>query len=353
MIGAEVHARSALSGGRRSRACTPARSSRSRSTTIIAKAFEEQRVKGKFTDIVFGVLIIEDLIGIFLIAILTAISAGTAVSTSTLAVTGARLATFLAGLIGVGLLIIPRAVRAVVRPAVLRRRWSRASASASPLRCSRFRSAIRSPSAPLSRGRSSRSRVKKVVEASRAAGARHVRRDFLRVRWGTHRPGDHRASLGRGTRLLGRRDRREGAVRLDQLVPDRVQSAHVGPGRDEPRPDRRVLVHHCRRRAVVRRDTRLSLPRRRCRLGHHRADDAVAHPRRGACGGVGGSPLPAPLQTFVPLYGSWIERLRRSPGSASSRSTTRRLVELLLVDAVLIAAVIGAGLERPRRRDTP
>jgi CPA2 family monovalent cation:H+ antiporter-2 len=46
------------------------------STTIIAKAFEEQRVKGKFTDIVLGVLIIEDLIGIFLIAILTTVSAG-------------------------------------------------------------------------------------------------------------------------------------------------------------------------------------------------------------------------------------------------------------------------------------
>ena len=37
------------------------------STTIIAKAFEEQAVKGKFTTIVLGVLIIEDLIGIFLI----------------------------------------------------------------------------------------------------------------------------------------------------------------------------------------------------------------------------------------------------------------------------------------------
>ena len=48
------------------------------STTIIAKAFEEQHVKGKFTDIVLGVLIIEDLIGIFLIAILTTVSAGTA-----------------------------------------------------------------------------------------------------------------------------------------------------------------------------------------------------------------------------------------------------------------------------------
>ena len=85
------------------------------STTIIAKAFDEQRVKGKFTDIVFGVLIIEDLIGIFLIAILTAVSAGAGVSASSLAVTGARLATFLAGLIGVGLLLIPRFMRVVVR----------------------------------------------------------------------------------------------------------------------------------------------------------------------------------------------------------------------------------------------
>jgi CPA2 family monovalent cation:H+ antiporter-2 len=85
------------------------------STTIIAKAFEEQRVKGRFTDIVLGVLIIEDLIGIFLIAILTTISSGTAVSASSLALTGARLATFLAGLIGVGLLLIPRIVRGVVR----------------------------------------------------------------------------------------------------------------------------------------------------------------------------------------------------------------------------------------------
>jgi CPA2 family monovalent cation:H+ antiporter-2 len=58
--------------------------------------------------------------------------------------------------------------------------------------------------------------------------------------------------------------------------------------------------------------------------------------------------LPAPLQTFASLYGSWIERLRRSP-SDSARSSTRRLVRLLLLDAVLIVAVvIGAALEAGR-----
>jgi CPA2 family monovalent cation:H+ antiporter-2 len=85
------------------------------STTIIAKAFQEQRVTGKFTELVLGVLIIEDLIAIFLLAVLTALSAGTAVSASSLAITGLRLGIFLVGLIVVGLLLIPRSVRAVVR----------------------------------------------------------------------------------------------------------------------------------------------------------------------------------------------------------------------------------------------
>ncbi len=87
------------------------------STTIIAKAFQEQGVTGKFTQLVLGVLIIEDLIGIFLITILTALSAGSELSAESLATTGMRLGIFLAGLIGVGLLLIPRAVRAVVRMA--------------------------------------------------------------------------------------------------------------------------------------------------------------------------------------------------------------------------------------------
>src|SRR5687767_12327125 len=50
------------------------------STTIIAKAFQDQRVTGKFTELVLGILIIEDLIAIFLLTILTALSAGAAVS---------------------------------------------------------------------------------------------------------------------------------------------------------------------------------------------------------------------------------------------------------------------------------
>ncbi len=84
------------------------------STTIIVKAFADQRVTGKSTEIVFGILIFEDIVGIFLIAILTAVVAGAGLSAGSVATTAAQLTTFLVGLVGVGLLIIPRLVRYVV-----------------------------------------------------------------------------------------------------------------------------------------------------------------------------------------------------------------------------------------------
>jgi K+:H+ antiporter len=85
------------------------------STTIIVKAFQEQQVKGRVTELVFGILIIEDLIAIFLLTILTTISRSGAVSPTDILVTAMRLAMFLAALIGFGILIVPRAIRAVQR----------------------------------------------------------------------------------------------------------------------------------------------------------------------------------------------------------------------------------------------
>jgi CPA2 family monovalent cation:H+ antiporter-2 len=85
------------------------------STTIIVKAFAEQKAKGRYTELVYGILIIEDLIAIFLVTILTAISQGTGVSAASIGMTGARLALFLIGLVGIGLFLIPRFVRSVVR----------------------------------------------------------------------------------------------------------------------------------------------------------------------------------------------------------------------------------------------
>ncbi|HEY8165581.1 MAG TPA: cation:proton antiporter [Gemmatimonadaceae bacterium] len=84
------------------------------STTIIAKAFAEQDIRGRVRDVVFGILIVEDLIAIFLVAILSTLATGAGPSAGDVAATGLRLAMFLAGLIGVGLLIIPRLVRRII-----------------------------------------------------------------------------------------------------------------------------------------------------------------------------------------------------------------------------------------------
>lgn len=85
------------------------------STTIIAKAFDEQRVKGTLRELVVGILIVEDLIAILLMATLTAIASGSGLSAYDMVKTTGKLALFLVALVSVGLLLVPRAVRALNR----------------------------------------------------------------------------------------------------------------------------------------------------------------------------------------------------------------------------------------------
>ncbi len=85
------------------------------STTIIVKAFAEQRVEGAQTDVVFGILVVEDLIAVLLLAVLTPAASGVALSSVALARTVGRLVAFLIGLLVIGLLVVPRAIRTVVR----------------------------------------------------------------------------------------------------------------------------------------------------------------------------------------------------------------------------------------------
>jgi CPA2 family monovalent cation:H+ antiporter-2 len=84
------------------------------STTIIAKAFEEQGITGHLRTLVVGILLIEDLIAILLMALLTALATGAGLSAGALATTVGRLAAFLIVLLAVGFLVIPRFVRFVV-----------------------------------------------------------------------------------------------------------------------------------------------------------------------------------------------------------------------------------------------
>ncbi len=85
------------------------------STTIIAKAFDEQKIRGRLRELVVGVLIVEDLIAILLMAILTAVASGVKVSAGALTWEVAKLAGFLVGLVGIGLLVVPRLMRAIDR----------------------------------------------------------------------------------------------------------------------------------------------------------------------------------------------------------------------------------------------
>jgi CPA2 family monovalent cation:H+ antiporter-2 len=83
------------------------------STTIIAKAFDEQGIRGRLRERVVGILLIEDLIAIIVMAVLTAVATGAGLSAGGVAGTVGRLVMFLVGLLVVGMLVVPRFIRYV------------------------------------------------------------------------------------------------------------------------------------------------------------------------------------------------------------------------------------------------
>jgi CPA2 family monovalent cation:H+ antiporter-2 len=84
------------------------------STTIIAKAFNELRIGGRVRELVLAVLIVEDLVAILLLAAFATLAAGK-LSAAQVATTAGRLGLFLAVVGAAGALVIPRLVRAVVK----------------------------------------------------------------------------------------------------------------------------------------------------------------------------------------------------------------------------------------------
>ncbi len=80
------------------------------STMLVAKAFEELGWKGGFTEIVFAILVFEDLIAILLLVILGGVAGVGGVDAGDLLFTLAKLAGFLALILVGGLLVVPRAI---------------------------------------------------------------------------------------------------------------------------------------------------------------------------------------------------------------------------------------------------
>jgi monovalent cation:H+ antiporter-2, CPA2 family len=85
------------------------------STTIVAKAYQETPVSDRLRELVFGVLLAEDLTAVVELAILTTLASGATVSASLLTVTMARLVLFLVAFVGTGLIVVPPVIRFIVR----------------------------------------------------------------------------------------------------------------------------------------------------------------------------------------------------------------------------------------------
>lgn len=85
------------------------------STMIVAHTFRQLDVPKKLSDLVFGILIVEDLYALLLIAVLTAVAAGAGLSAGAFAFTAVKLVVFLVLLVALGLLVVPRFLSYVAR----------------------------------------------------------------------------------------------------------------------------------------------------------------------------------------------------------------------------------------------
>ena len=320
------------------------------STTIIVKAFQEQKVKGRVTELVFGILIIEDLIAIFLLAILTTVSRSGAISATDLAQTAIRLVMFLTALIGFGILTVPRAIRAVQKIGN-----AETTLVASIGIC--FAAALLALSFGYSVALGAFIAGSLVAESGHEIEietlVRPVRDVFAAIffvsvgmmidptavvdHWGAVVALTFAVIVGKvlavttGAFLAGhgRRTAMKAGMSLAQIGEFSFIIASVGVASG-------VIGGFIYPVAItVSAITTLTTPLL-IRLAN-RAATSIDHW------------LPEPIQTVAALYGSWIERVRNTPRAPTERSVTNRIIRIILLDAaLLIAVVIGVSVELER-----
>lgn len=320
------------------------------STTIIVKAFQEQKVKGRVTELVFGILIIEDLIAIFLLTILTTISRSGAVSPTEILLTAVRLAMFLTALIGFGILTVPRAIRAVQKLG-----QPETTLVASIGIC--FAAALLALSFGYSVALGAFIAGSLVAESGHDAEierlVRPVRDMFAAIffvsvgmmidptalteHWGAVLALTLAVIVGKvlavtvGAFLAGhgRRTAMKAGMSLAQIGEFSFIIASVGVASGVIRGWLYPVA------IAVSAVTTLTTPLL-IKLSN-RATASIDHW------------LPEPIQTVASLYASWIERIRGAPRVPSERSGTNRIVRIILLDAALITAVvIGVAVEIDR-----
>lgn len=318
------------------------------STTIIARAFDERGVQGKLREIVFGILIVEDLIAIILIALLTAMAKGTGLSPVDLALTIVRLVTFLIGLVGFGLLVIPRFVRGVTK---LDRAETTLVASIGICFAAAFLALEFGYSVALGAFIAG-SLVAESGESLRIESLVHPVRDmFVAIFFVSvgmlidpRVIADHAGAVvalsaiviagkvlavSAGSFITGNglRPSMQAGMSLAQIGEFSFIIAAVGLATGATRGFLYPIA------VAVSAITTLTTPWLISAAG----PAALWVDRK----------LPRPMQTAVALYGSWIERMRNAPEAGKSR--TRKLVRVILVDAIVLAGVIiGAAAEKGR-----
>ncbi|MEX2154487.1 MAG: cation:proton antiporter [Gemmatimonadaceae bacterium] len=320
------------------------------STTIIAKAFTEQRVRGRFTELVLGILIIEDLIAILLLAILTTISSGQQLTFVSLSVTAIRLLSFLAVLVVVGLLLVPRVIRGVVRVGAEETTLivSVGICFAAALVALAFGYSV-ALGAFIAGSLVAESGEEQTIEAL----VRPLRDMFAAIFFVSVGMLIDPSVVARywpavivftGLVMVGKvlavtiaafftgfppRTAVQAGMSLAQIGEFSFIIAGVGLTTGATREFLYPIA------VTVSAITTLTTPW----LIRGATPVAAWVDRK----------LPHPVQTFASLYGSWIERLRGAPTEPTKRSRTRKLVGLVLLDAALIAAVvIGAAVEMGR-----
>jgi len=82
---------------------------------IVAKAFEEVRVDSRVRELVFGVVLCEDVLGILLLAVLITLGNGSVLSFHELEIDAGLLSSFIIVAIAIGLITVPYVVRGVAR----------------------------------------------------------------------------------------------------------------------------------------------------------------------------------------------------------------------------------------------
>jgi CPA2 family monovalent cation:H+ antiporter-2 len=320
------------------------------STTIIVKAFAEQGIRGRVADIVLGILIFEDLIAILLVAILTAVGQGEGLSPRQVVATTLRLVLFLAGLLGAGLLIVPRLIRAAVR---IERAETILVASMGIC----FAASLLALSLGYSVALGAFIAGALVAESGQEKAVEHlvtpVRDLFVAIffvavgmlldpmviveYWWIILVLVAIVIVGKvlavssGVFLTGEglRPAVQAGMSLAQIGEFSFIIASVGLATDSISESIYPIA------VAVSAITTLTTPA------------LIKSARRVAA--IVDAQLPGPLQTFTALYGSWLEGLRTAPRPSGRRRRTRRLVRSIAIDTVVLAVLfIGLSVEFPR-----